>query len=82
MMEGFIRRLDPETRTISIESRDGRELTVKLPESANIEVVEHSSMGTTGGKFADLGLGYLVQLELHDVHENGTCHCSSLVCIS
>ena len=82
MMEGFIRRLDPETRTVTIESREGKEFTVTVPENAPIEVIENSTMGTTGGKFHDLELGYLVQLDVHDAHENGQCHCAALVCLS
>ncbi|MDH4246298.1 MAG: hypothetical protein OEW39_00605 [Deltaproteobacteria bacterium] len=82
MMEGFIRRLDPESRTVFITARDGKEHTVTVPETAAIEIIENATMGTIGGKFKDLEVGFLVHVDVHDVHENGTCHCSSLVCIS
>ena len=82
MMEGYIRRLDPISRTVTIEARDGKEHTVIVPETAAIEVIENATMGTTGGKFKDLEVGYLVHLAVHDVQENGDCQCSTLVCVS
>jgi len=39
-------------------------------------------MGTRGGTLEDLGIGYLVQVDVHDHQDGGHCHCSSLISIS
>jgi hypothetical protein len=82
MLSGKIRKLDLVERTVVVLTDDGKELTAKVPESASIEVSEPNAMGTMGGRLEDLEEGYLVQLEVHQPHEDHPCTCLSLVSIS
>ena len=82
MLEGKIRSLDLEARTVEVETRDGRRLTASVPEHATVEVCEHETMGTMGGSLEDLEVGYLVELDVHDVHEGHPCECLRLVSVS
>jgi hypothetical protein len=82
MLEGKIRRLDLQERTVVVQTVDGRELTAKVHENATIEVSEPNTMGTTGGKLEDLEEGYLVQLDVHDAQDGHPCTCMTLVSIS
>ena len=81
MVQGQIRHLDPATRLAVIAFDDGRQVEATFPPGANIEVLEPSTMGTMGGTFEDLKVGYWVQAELHE-HAQGACSCHSLVCLS
>ena len=82
MIAGKIRKLDLEQRTLVVLTEDGREITALVPESASISVCEPNTMGHMGGKLEDLGLGYLVHLDVHEAHEGQPCRCTSLVSIS
>ena len=82
MVEGTIRSIDHERRTAVIHTRDGREVAVHFPLNAHIEVTEPCSGGTQGGTLADLGEGYLVEVDLHDHRTGEHCHCINLVSIS
>jgi hypothetical protein len=82
MLEGKIRKLDLAARTVVVQTTDGREVTAKLHETANIEVSEPNGMGTMGGRLEDFEVGYLVQLHVHEISENHPCTCTSLVSIS
>ena len=81
-MQGIIRRLDVANRMLVVEAGDGKELTVRLPVDASIDVVEHETMGTMGGDMEDLEVGYLVEVDIGHEHEDGTCTCASLECVS
>jgi predicted DNA-binding protein with PD1-like motif len=76
-----IRHLDPAKRIVVLALDDGREITTRLAPNANIEVVEPATLGTMGGTFEDLRIGYWVRAQ---IHEPGTamCACTSLVCVS
>ena len=82
MLEGTIRKLDLENRTAVIAVTDGKKLTVKFPEDLVIGVSELETVGTMGGDLEDLDVGYIVEFEVHDHQEDGTCTCLSLESIS
>ena len=82
MLEGKIRKLDLTERTLVVQTVDGREVTAKVPEHLIVEVSEPESMGTVGGSLADLDVGYSVQLDVHEAHEDHPCTCISLISIS
>ncbi|HKI99572.1 MAG TPA: hypothetical protein VKB51_13950 [bacterium] len=82
MLAGKIHKLDLVERTVVVLTDDGREVTAKVPASASIEVSEPEAMGTMGGTLEDLEEGYLVELEVHEAHEDHPCTCISLVSIS
>ena len=82
MLEGIIRKLDYKNRTAVIAVDDGQKLTVKFPEDIVIAVSEPETVGTMGGDLEDLEVGYLVEFEVHDHQDDGTCTCVSLESIS
>jgi hypothetical protein len=82
MLAGKIRKLDLAGRTLVVLTDDGRELTAHVPENAVIEVSEPNTMGTMGGKLEDFEEGYLVQLDVHEAHDDHPCTCMTLVSIS
>jgi hypothetical protein len=82
MLQGKIRKLDVAERTLVVEMADGRHLTTIVPENANIEVSEPNTMGVIAGTLEDLGVGYLVELDIHDATEGHPCTCMNLVSIS
>ncbi len=82
MVEGTIRKLDLEERTAVIALPSGQEVHVRFTPDAHFEVAEPATMGTTGGRLEDLGLGYIVQIDAEDRHGDGVLHCTDLVCIS
>lgn len=82
MLEGKIRRLDLAERTMVVVTRDGRELTARVPHHASIEVSEPNAVGTMGGSLEDLEEGYLVEMEVHEGDEEHPCTCLSIVSIS
>ena len=79
MVYGQIRHLDPASRLAVIAVEDGPEVSVTFPAGANIEVLEPSTMGTMGGSFADLKVGYWVEAQIHE-HGDAPCSCPSLIC--
>ncbi|HEY7677895.1 MAG TPA: hypothetical protein VIG69_12530 [Candidatus Methylomirabilis sp.] len=81
MVYGQIRQLDPASRLAVIAIDDGREVSVTFPAGANIEVLEPATLGTMGGTFADLKVGYWVEAQIHE-HGETACSCSSLICKS
>lgn len=81
MVHGQIRQLDPANRFAVMALEDGREVTVRFPADANIEVSEPATLGTRGGTLEDLKVGYWVEAELHERGPN-VCSCSSLISIS
>ncbi len=81
MVTGQIRHLDLASRLAVIALDDGREVSVTFPAGANIEVLEPATLGTMGGTFADLQVGYWVEAELHE-HGEAACSCTSLICKS
>lgn len=81
MVEGTIKKLDVASRSALVALSDGKELSVTFPERANIEVAEPETMGTMGGTLEDLREGYIVELDLQH-HADGSCTCSSVVCVS
>jgi hypothetical protein len=82
MLAGKIRKLDLEGRTVVVVTEDGRELTAHVPAHARIEVSEPNTMGLIGGTLADLDVGYHVQMDVHEAHEDQPCTCMTLVSIS
>ena len=82
MVEGKISKLDLAARTVVVKTTDGRELTAVVPEHLVVEVSEPESMGTVGGTLEDLDVGYLVELDVHEAHDDHPCTCVSLVSIS
>ena len=84
MLQGKIRKVDMEARTVVVATTDGREVTATVPESMIIEVSEPETMGTMSGTLADLEVGYLVEFNIHE-HEgqaSDACTCTSLTCVS
>ena len=82
MLEGKIRKLDVAERLLVVETHDGRQVTAKVPEHANIEVSEPNTMGTMGGTLEDLDVGYLVQLDVHDATDDHPCTCFKILSVS
>lgn len=82
MIEGKIRTLDPIARRMVVALADGRELSIRMPPTAAIEIPEPETMGTMGGTLGDLEEGYLVQIEAREADAEGTLRCESLVCLS
>jgi len=82
MIEGKINKLDIPNRQAVIERLDGEEVTVRFPERVNVEISEPETMGTMGGELEDLEVGFLVQVELTQTKDDGTCYCGSVVCLS
>lgn len=82
MLEGTIRRLDLDRRTAVIVTEGGEEVMVRFPPGVNIEVSELETVGTVGGDLEDLDIGYLVEIEVRNHNEDGSCDCASLVSIS
>ncbi|GIX46344.1 MAG: hypothetical protein KatS3mg131_0555 [Candidatus Tectimicrobiota bacterium] len=82
MITGRIKTLDVANRRAVLATEDGREITLTFPEGATIEVAEAETMGTVGGELADLREGYYVEVELGEHGADGSCACTSLVCVS
>jgi hypothetical protein len=82
MVDATIRSINLTDRTVVLETRDGRERSVHFPLNAHIEVTEPCSGGTQGGRLEDLGVGYLVQVDLHEHGSEAPCHCVNLISIS
>ena len=82
MIEAQIKKIDLESRTVTVVTPDNQQLTLTFPEGANIEVAEPETMGTMGGDLEDLQEGYWVSVDLGTHAGDGKCSCSSLVCIS
>jgi len=80
--EARIKKIDLAQRTVTVITQDKQELTLTFPTGANIEVTEPATMGTMGGDLTDLKEGYFVEVELGKHGGEGTCACTSLVCIS
>ena len=55
---------------------------VRFPSEAIIDVIEPETVGTMGGEFEDLDVGYHVVIEGRDFADDGSCTCVSLECIS
>jgi hypothetical protein len=81
MAYGQIRQIDAEQRTAVIALEDGREIALSFPPSANIEVLEPTTLGTMGGTLHDLKVGYWVNAAV-PAPADGACSCTSLVCLS
>ena len=82
MVEGTISTIDVKNRTAVITEENGKEHTVHFPEGVSIEVSELETVGTVGGDLEDLDIGYLVELEVGEIHSDGSCTCASLISIS
>jgi hypothetical protein len=82
MVEATIRSIDHATRDVVVETRDGREVKLHFPLNAHIEVSEPASGGLKGGDLEDLGVGYLVQVDIHEDKHGQACHCTNLISIS
>ncbi len=82
MIEGRITRIDAEQRSALIIEQDGAEHLVRFPAEAIIEVSEPETVGTMGGEFEDLEVGYHVVVEGRNFADDGSCTCVSLECIS
>lgn len=81
LVDGQIRQLDPANQRLVLALEDGREIALTFHPDSNIEVSEPATLGTMGGTFADLKVGYWVKAEIHE-HAENSCSCSSLICIS
>lgn len=82
MVDATIRSINHAERTAVLHTEDGRELSVHFPANAHIEITEPCSGGTQGGRLEDVGVGYLVQVDLHEHDAAEHCHCINLICIS
>jgi hypothetical protein len=82
MVEGHIRNLNREERTAILVTRDGKEVPVRFGPHARFEVCEPASGGLQGGTLADIGEGYLVQMDVHSHNTDGSCNCGALVSLS
>ena len=76
-----IRRIDAASRSVVLALEDGREMTVTLPQGANIEVLEPCTMRTMEGTLEDLQVGYWEEATLQE-QAPGACSCSSIVSVS
>jgi hypothetical protein len=81
MAYGQIRELDVTKRTAVIALEDGRHVTLSFPPTANIEVLEPTTLGTMGGVLDDLKVGYWVNASIHEPVSDA-CSCTSLICLS
>jgi hypothetical protein len=82
MVEGHIRKINHTDRTAVIVTREGREVPVKFGANARFEIGEPASGGLQGGTLADIGEGYLVQLDIHSHNQDGSCNCGALISVS
>ncbi len=82
MVEGQICRINRDERTAVIKTNDGREVNVQFGADAHFEVYEPATGGLQGGTLDDIGEGYLVRMEEHQLVADGSHDCLSLVSIS
>ena len=82
MIEGRISRINADDRSALIIAENGAEHLVRFPSEAIIDVIEPETVGTMGGEFEDLDVGYHVVIEGRDFADDGSCTCVSLECIS
>lgn len=82
MIEGRIARINAEDRSALIIAQNGSEHLVRFPAEAMIDVIEPETVGTMGGEFEDLEVGYHVVLEGRNFADDGSCTYVSLECIS
>jgi hypothetical protein len=82
VLEGRIKTLDVVNRRAVITTPDNQDIAITFPEEAIIEVAEPETMGTMGGEVADLQEGYYVEVEVAAHDAEGSCTCTSLVCVS
>ena len=82
MIEAQIKKIDLESRTVTVVTHDNQELILTFPQGSNIEIAEPATMGTMGGELEDLREGYFVEVDLGAHEGNGKCSCASLICIS
>ena len=80
MVQGSVKGIDPANRLVVIASEEGKEVTLHFGEESYIEVPEPSSGGMMTGTFDYLKEGYWVEARF--VEKDGSCHCSSLSCLS
>jgi len=80
LIEGTLRRLDRVNRTAVIETSDGKQVPVHFDTHSYIAVPEPATMGNITGSLDDLHEGYWVEAEY--VEKEGSCHCTSVTCLS
>ncbi len=80
MVEGSVKRIDPANRLVVIATEEGKEVTLHFGKESYIEVPEPSSGGMMTGTLDYLKEGYWVEARF--VEKDGSCHCSSLSCLS
>ena len=80
MVEAQIKRVDLARRTVEVKTVDGRELSLRIGDDTDIEVMEWETAGEEPGTLEDIHEGYLVEVEFTEGEGGYACH--SLVCIS
>ncbi len=82
MVEGRIRTLNRAERSAVIVTHEGTEVTVQFGPHARFEVCEPATQGMHGGTLDDIGVGFMVQVDIHSHNVDGSCNCASLVSLS
>lgn len=72
--------MDVANSQATVEMEDGEEVLVHFDSASNIEISEDETVGLITGELADIGEGYQVELDTHEV--DGRHHCRTMVCIS
>ncbi|MFQ5912062.1 MAG: hypothetical protein ACE5JS_02660 [Nitrospinota bacterium] len=80
MVEAQIKQVDRFRRTVMVKTADGRELSLRIGDDTDIEVMEWETAGNEPGSLEDLHEGYLVDVDFTEADSGCACH--SLVCIS
>lgn len=80
MKQGTIKKLDLTNRQATVEMEDGQEVLLHFDSASNIEISEDETVGLITGELADIGEGYQVELDTHEVA--GRHYCRTMVCIS
>ncbi|MGH7352747.1 MAG: hypothetical protein ACREJJ_10270 [Candidatus Methylomirabilales bacterium] len=80
LIEGTLRKLDRANRTAVVETSDGKEVAVHFDAGSYIAIPDPATMGNMTGSLDDLKEGYWVQADF--VEKEGSCHCTSVTCLS
>ena len=80
MVEAQIKQVDRIRRTVLVTTTDGKELSLRIGDDTNIEIMELETAGEEPGSLEDLQEGYMVEVEYSEADSGSACH--SLVCIS
>lgn len=80
MIDGVVKQIDKAAGKLVVELEGGREVTLTVNEETPIAVMELETAGEAVGTIDDIGVGYLVSLDITEAE--GGCTCHGLSCIS